>query len=155
MKDRLSEVEIEVLNRSFEVIGDIGIIELDDRLLAKKYEIAKTLANVQKSIKVVLRKTEDVSGKYRVPEYEILYRDNDRDFSWVPKDFRPKNITETVHREHGCRFKIDPAKAYFSGKLSGERERILKQVKDKEKILCLFAGVGPFPSLLQNQEMLR
>lgn len=148
LKGRLSHEEIEVLNRSFEVIGDIGIIELDDRLLEKKHDIAKALAQVQKSIKIVLRKTEDVSGKYRVPEYEIIFTDNSRDFSWVPKDLRPTTATETVHREHGCRFKIDPTKAYFSGKLSGERDRIRKQVKDSEKILCLFAGVGPFPIVI-------
>lgn len=148
LEGKLSEVEIDILNRSFEVIGDIGIIELDDRLLEKKHDIAKALAQVQKSIKVVLRKTEDVGGKYRVPEYEIIYMSDDRDFSWVPKDLRPKTITETVHREHGCRFKIDPTKAYFSGKLSGERDRIRQQVKDNEKILCLFAGVGPFPIVI-------
>ena len=152
LKDKLSEEEIEVLNRSFEVIGDIGIIELADKLLAKKQEIAHALAHVQKSIRVVLRKTEDVGGKYRVPEYEIIYRDDDRDFSWVPKDLRPKIITETVHREHGCRFKIDPTKAYFSGKLSGERDRIRQQVKDNEKILCLFAGVGPFPIVIAKSK---
>ena len=89
-------------------------------------------------------KTGDVSGKFRVPEFEVVYESKDRDFSWVPKGFRPLKATETVHREHGCRFKVDPARAYFSSKLATERGRIRDMVQDGERILCLFAGVGPF-----------
>ncbi|MFH1127448.1 MAG: class I SAM-dependent methyltransferase family protein [archaeon] len=145
LSEKLSSDEIDALNRSFEVIGDIGIIELDEKLLSKKKDIAKALVLVQRNIKVVLLKTDDVSGRYRVPKFEVIFESKDRDFSWVPKGFRPVKATETVHREHGCRFKIDPTTAYFSSKLAGERERIREQVKDGERILCLFAGVGPFP----------
>lgn len=148
LKNKLTDNEIEALGRSFEVIGDIAIIELDERLVLKKREIAWALARTQKHVKVVLLKTGDVGGRYRVPEYEIIHENNERDFSWVPKVFRPKTVTETVHREHGCRFKIDPTKAYYSSKMSGERERLLKQVKDGERILCLFAGIGPFPIIV-------
>ncbi len=141
---KLSSDEIAALDRSFEVIGDIGIIELRDGLVLKKREIAEALVSVQKHLKVVLMKTGDVGGKFRVPEYEVVYESCERDFSWVPKGFRPLKATETVHKEHGCRFKVDPARAYFSSKLASERGRIRDMVKDGERILCLFAGVGPF-----------
>jgi len=144
LSGKLSADEIDALNRSFEIIGDIGIIELGESLVSKKREIAQALVYIQNHVKVVLMKTGDVSGKFRVPEYEVVYESKDRDFSWVPKGLRPSKATETVHREHGCRFKIDPTVAYFSSKLASERGRIRDMVKDSERILCLFAGVGPF-----------
>ncbi len=144
LSGKLSGDEIGALDRSFEVIGDIGIIELRESLVSKKREIAEALVCVQKHLKVVLMKTGDVGGKFRVPEYEVVYESKDRDFTWVPKGFRPSKATETVHREHGCRFKVDPTCAYFSSKLASERGRIRDMVKDGERILCLFAGVGPF-----------
>ncbi len=148
LKDKLSATlsgdEIDALDRSFEVIGDIGIIEPQESLVKWKHEIAKALVSIQNHLKVVLMKTGDVSGKFRVPEYEVVYESKNRDFSWVPKGFRPSKPTQTVHREHGCRFKIDPTSAYFSSKLAHERGRIRDLVCDGERILCLFAGVGPF-----------
>jgi tRNA (guanine37-N1)-methyltransferase len=52
--------------------------------------------------------------------------------------------TETIVKEHGCRFVVDPTKVYYSVKLSGERERIAKLVKPGERVLVMFAGVGPY-----------
>ena len=34
--------------------------------------------------------------------------------------------TETEYKEHGCRFKVDVVKAYFSPRLSTERLRVAK-----------------------------
>ncbi len=152
LKGKLSPEEIESLGRSFEVIGDIGIIEPTGSLCMKKHEIAQALVSVQKHVKVVLMKTADVSGTYRLPQYEVIYEDKNRDFSWVPEVFRPKSATETVHREHGCRFRIDPTKAYFSGKMATERGRISGMVRDGENILCLFAGIGPFPVVVAKSK---
>jgi tRNA (guanine37-N1)-methyltransferase len=46
--------------------------------------------------------------------------------------------------EHGFTFNVDLAGAYFSARLSTERQRILSQVRSGEVILDMFAGVGPF-----------
>ena len=46
--------------------------------------------------------------------------------------------------EHGHRFTVDLAGAYFSARLSTERQRILAQVQEGETVLDMFAGVGPF-----------
>ena len=55
-----------------------------------------------------------------------------------------KPTTRTQVIEHGHRFTVDLAGAYFSARLSTERQRILSQVQDNEIILDMFAGVGPF-----------
>lgn len=161
---KLSETELKLLPRAFEIVGDIAILELPDELLSKKKIIAEAVFSVQKNVKVILNKVGEVEGIFRVPKMEVV-ASKPRDFEGIPKKFMPKTLTETIHRESGCRYKIDVSKAYFSARLSGERERIASQVKNhgttcqafycntlqcnknREKILCLFAGVGPFAIL--------
>jgi tRNA (guanine37-N1)-methyltransferase len=53
--------------------------------------------------------------------------------------------------EYGHRFTIDLAVAYFSARLSTERQRILAQVQEDEIILDMFAGVGPFAITLATR----
>ncbi len=143
---KLSETDLKLLPRAFEIVGDIAILELPKELLSKKKTIANAVFSVQKNVKVILNKVGEVEGIFRVPKLEVI-ASKPRSFEGVPKKFMPKTLTETVHRESGCRYKIDVSKAYFSARLSGERERITSQVKSREKILCLFAGVGPFAIL--------
>ncbi len=151
LSKKLSETELKLLPRAFEVVGDIAILELPDKLLKKKKEIANAVFEVQKNVKIVLNKVGEIEGTFRVPKMEVIAK-RARNFEGVPKKFIPKELTETVHRESGCRYKIDVSKAYFSARLSGERERIASQVKNKEKILCLFAGVGPFAILTAKRK---
>ncbi|MBU4246523.1 MAG: class I SAM-dependent methyltransferase family protein [Nanoarchaeota archaeon] len=143
---KLSETELNLLPRALEVVGDIAILELPDELISKKKAIANAVFDVQKNVKVVLNKVGEVEGIFRIPKMEIVAK-RAREFEGIPKKFMPKAFTETVHRESGCRYKVDVSKAYFSARLSGERERIASQVKSRERILCLFAGVGPFAIL--------
>lgn len=146
LSGKLTAEELVLLPRAFEVVGDIAIMELPERLEKKKKLIANALVNVQKNARVVLNKVGEVEGTFRVPKVEVILS-KPRNFEGVPKKFIPKELTETVYNESGCRYKIDVSKAYFSARLSGERERIASQVKNREKILCLFAGVGPFAIL--------
>lgn len=133
----------EDINTSFEVIGDIAILELKEHSGLEK-QISKELLKHNKNINVVLNKIEDIQDKYRVGKYKITAKRNKRDFTDIKKEFRPQTPTETVHKENGYRLKLDPTKAYFSSKLAYERLRITQLVKENEKILVLFAGIGPF-----------
>jgi tRNA (guanine37-N1)-methyltransferase len=54
----------------------------------------------------------------------------------------PTTCTQVT--EHGHRFTVDLAGAYFSARLSTERQRILAETRDNEIVLDMFAGVGPF-----------
>ena len=53
-------------------------------------------------------------------------------------------VTRTEVVEHGHRFVVDFPGAYFSARLSTERQRIFAQVQEHELVLDMFAGVGPF-----------
>ncbi|WP_456329414.1 class I SAM-dependent methyltransferase [Archaeoglobus sp.] len=132
LKDKLSEEELKLVRRSFEIIGDIVIIEIPDEILHHTKDIVEAILKRHKHVKTVLRKVGEVDGVYRIARYEPVYGEK----------------TETVVKEHGCRFLVDPTKAYYSVKLSGERERIARLVREGERVLVMFAGVGPYPIVI-------
>ncbi len=104
----------------FDRIGTIAILkkESPDLVEAAKKAGAKT----------ILLKTGKTSGEARITPYKIIWGEQ----------------TETVHRENGCRYLVDPTRVYFNPRLGGERKRITDLTKKGEKILGLFCGVGPF-----------
>ncbi|AEA47033.1 class I SAM-dependent methyltransferase [Archaeoglobus veneficus] len=128
LKGKVSDEELAKVRRSFEIIGDIVITDIPDEILHLKDLIVDAILKKHKHVKTILRKVGEVEGPYRVAKYEVIYGGE----------------TETIAKEHGCRFLLDPTKVYYSIKLSGERERIAKLVKPGERVLVMFAGVGPF-----------
>ncbi len=128
LKDKVKPEELSKIRRSFEIIGDVVIIEIPDEILHLKDEIVKAILTKHKHVKTVLRKVGEVEGDYRIAKYEVIYGGE----------------TETIVKEHGCRFLVDPTKAYYTVKLSGERERIARMVREGERVLVMFAGVGPY-----------
>ena len=58
----------------------------------------------------------------------------------------------TIHKEHGARLKLDVKEVYFSPRLATERKRVMENVKDGEKILDMFCGIGPFPIVIARNK---
>ena len=118
---------------SFDIIGNIVLFNKLPKKEEKK--IANKILKLNKNIKTVLLKTKKISGKYRLPKYKFL---------------AGINTKETLHKESSCLFKLDVEKCYFSPRLSHERLRILKLVKNNEKILVMFSGVGIYPIIISK-----
>ena len=106
-----------------ELVGGIAILQDEDPEGA-----AKILAS-RPSLHTAVFAQGEVSGEYRTREFTVL---------------AGKPTTRTQVTEHGHHFTVDLAGAYFSARLSTERQRILDQVQEGEVILDMFAGVGPF-----------
>ncbi|MDI6730097.1 MAG: class I SAM-dependent methyltransferase family protein [Candidatus Altarchaeum sp.] len=132
----LTDDEIKLMNRSFDVIGDIAIIEIPPELETKKKKIGKAVLNF-KHIKVVAAKAGIFEGEYRTRKLEIIAGENRK---------------ETTHTEFGCRYLLNVEEVYFSERLGNERLRIAQQVKEEEKILIMFAGAGPYPVLIARMK---
>ena len=116
----------------FEIIGHILIIRDNDNMETIT-EFARKKMREYPSIKTVALQRTKVSGWQRVRDLEYL--------------FGAKNF-ETIYKEHGCVFKLNPKEVFFTERLSGERLRLSKIVSKDEIVLNCFAGVGPFSILI-------
>jgi tRNA (guanine37-N1)-methyltransferase len=128
----LTDQESEELFSAFDQIGDIIVIRIPDSLLSKKKLIGETLLKEVSTAKSVFFQSSDVSGDFRTRSLELL---------------AGEDKTETEYKEFGCRFFVDVEKAFFSPRLSTERERIAGIVKDGETVINMFGGVGMFSIL--------
>jgi tRNA (guanine37-N1)-methyltransferase len=128
LEGKVAPEMIEEIKNSFDIIGDVVILEIPGELDSLKYLIADAALKFTKR-KAIYRKDSQIKGIIRTRNLEHL---------------AGADISETVHTEYGSRFMLDVRKVYFSPRLATERERIVKQVKNGEIILDMFAGVGPF-----------
>ncbi len=133
----LNDKELGEVVGSFDLVGDIAIMEIPETLVKKEREIAEAITRVHPNVKVVAKKQGPMEGEYRVRKLKVIFGEN-----W----------TETVYKENGLKMLLDVAKVYFSPRLSFERKRIAGEVKDGERILALFAGVGPFPLVIAKSK---
>ncbi len=137
LKNKLSQKELPLVRRSFDLLGNIAIIEIPDELKKKRKVIANALIKTHPTIKTVFMKTGPTSGDFRTRPLEFVAGE--------------KNYI-AHYRESGCIFEFDVSKVFFSPRLSFERSRITSLVKKKENILALFAGVGPFPIIIAKHK---
>ncbi|MDD1695999.1 MAG: class I SAM-dependent methyltransferase family protein [Methanoregula sp.] len=116
-----------------ELVGGIAIMQDHDKAGAEK------VLRSRPSVHTVLCAASEVCGEYRTREFEVLAG-------------TPTTRTEVI--EYGHHFTVDLSTAYFSARLSSERQRILGQLKDNETVLDMFAGVGPFAITLAKRAIL-
>ena len=136
LKDELTPDEIENLRTSFDTIGEIVILEIPEDLHDKKQIIGDAALKFTKRNAVYMKRSA-IKGTTRVRDLEFLSGTDD---------------SVTVHKEHGTRLKLDVRKVYFSPRLATERKRVMESVKDGEKILDMFCGIGPFPIVIAKNK---
>ena len=112
----------------WEIIGEVLIVKLPNNLLHHKELIGKVYADFL-GCKTVLNDVGGISGELREPDVEIIYGSNE---------------TETIHKENGVRYKLDPQKIMFSSGNMDERIRMATISNKGRTIVDLFAGIGYF-----------
>jgi tRNA (guanine37-N1)-methyltransferase len=127
LADKLEPWELKSIYKSYDIIGDIAIIRVPEPIKDQTRIIAEAVMQTHKHVKTVWRQVDPVSGDFRLRGLEFVLGERK---------------TETLHREHGCLFKVDVKKCYFSPRLLYERTRIARQVQPGEVVLNMFAGVG-------------
>jgi tRNA (guanine37-N1)-methyltransferase len=124
------------LSTGVDVVGDIAIVRLDGFSSGEKRKLARALLDEMKNVKVVMEQQGGIQGEYRLRKLRHL---------------AGEERTLTSHRENGCTFRVDVARCYFSPRLSTERLRVAEEVKPGERVLNMFAGVGPFSILVAKR----
>ncbi len=132
LENILSPSESEELFSSFDQVGEIIVLRIPDSLKSKKKIIGEALLDQVKTTRSVFYQSSPVEGEFRTRNLEILAGEDN---------------TETEYKESGCRFLVDVEKAFFSPRLSTERERIANLTHDGEIIINMFGGIGMFSIL--------
>jgi len=134
--ERLPPYLLASFPRSIDIIGHVAIVEIPPELKDYKRVVGEAILEAHRQVRTVLAKIGAVSGVHRVREFEVIAGSGE---------------TETVHREHGCVYHLDPRKVYFSPRLSYEHNRVASQVRAGETVVDMFAGVGPFSILIAKR----
>jgi len=135
LRGELTDEELAQL-RAFDIVGDVAVIKIPEKLLPKKRAIGRALMQVHTHLRTVLNQVGPVGGEFRTRELEVI---------------AGEPSMEATHHESGCTFKTDLAQVYFSPRLAHERLRIAKLVRPGEVVTNLFAGVGCYSIVIAKQ----
>nr|WP_319374549.1 class I SAM-dependent methyltransferase family protein [uncultured Methanobacterium sp.] len=128
LQGKIPPEKMEDFKKSFDIIGDVVILEIPEDLEDEKYLIGEAALKFTKR-RSVYRKKSAIKGVIRTRELEHL---------------AGKDDSETIHREYDSRIILDVKEVYFSPRLATERRIIGDEVQDGEVIIDMFTGVGPF-----------
>ena len=136
LSKKLSKKELETLKTSFDIFGDVIIVEIPPELKKKEKLVGEAFLKLYKNTRAVFKKKGHVKGVERIRSL---------------KRIAGTGISVATYKEHGCTFKFNISKVFFSPRLSTERDIIAGQVKPGEIVLDMFAGVGPFSIIIAKK----
>ncbi len=113
--------------RSFQIVGDVALVKLPQMGADDKQALAREFVRRFPRIKTVCE-MHGITGELRKPVVSIILG----------------NTTETVHKEHGVLFALDVALVMLSKGNVYERKRLVSHIRDGERVLDMFAGIGYF-----------
>ena len=138
-----------LLPTSHEVVGDVLLVKLEEALLEHGRTIAEAMLQQLPHVRLVCQ-DRGVHGPYRVRDLAPL----------AVREGDASTVTEV--KEHGLRYILDPARVYFSARLSGERARSASVLEDHATHLGRplvvydpYAGVGPNLGLPLHRGLIR
>jgi tRNA G37 N-methylase Trm5 len=126
MEGKIPESAISALPRSYFLVGDVLTIKLESKLLPFRKAIGAAIKETLPYVRSVLL-IKDIRGNERKPKTEVI---------------AGSRRTETVHKEHGCLFALDPAKIMWSKGNKDERKRMTLIAERNDAVVDMFAGVG-------------
>jgi tRNA (guanine37-N1)-methyltransferase len=123
-----SAPDLELLPRSFDVVGDIVLVRLPPELEPRGPEIGAALLRFVPAARLV-GQDRGVHGPERRRRVERLAGSG----PWT-----------TRHKENGVELEVDLEGAYFSPRLAREHARVAAEVRAGDRVYDLCCGIGPF-----------
>ena len=117
---------------SYDILGNIAVIKGEGKTKEQKKKEAEELLK-KPGVETVLEKIGNVRGRLRTINARYVLG---------------KRNKIALVKENGCLFKLDVESCYFSPRLSNERQRIAEKIKENERVLVMFAGVGVYPIVI-------
>jgi len=119
---------LQLLPRKWEKIGSVVVLKLPKELIPYQELLGEAYAE-KLGCATALQDTGGVSGTYRTPRVDLIWG---------------SRMTETMHKENGVCFHLDPQKVMFSSGNMAERKRMALISNSQETVVDLFAGIGYF-----------
>ncbi|KAF7456889.1 tRNA (guanine(37)-N1)-methyltransferase [Cryptosporidium felis] len=119
---------VEVIS-SFETIGHIAHLNLDEKSFQYRHILAEILLDKNPAIKTVVTKTGNIESIFRTYPLEVIGGED--------------NLKARL-KEQGIVYNIEIDKVYWNSRLSNERQRIVEMIPDKSFVFDLTCGVGAF-----------
>lgn len=114
----------------YDVIGNLVLVKFDRGMkLADKKKFAARFLKEHAEITTVLEKSARIKGRLRTPTTK-----------WIAGE----KTKEALYTENGCSFRLNVDTCYFSPRLASERKELASAVKNGERVLVMFGGVGVF-----------
>ena len=125
----IGQSEANGVHTGIDVIGDLAIVKFSHGSTQVRELVGEKILREMGNVKGVFEQEGGIEGEYRLRKLRHL---------------AGERRTTTLHKENGCQFLVDIAKVYYSPRLSTERLAVAMMVRDGERVLNMFAGVGPF-----------
>jgi len=141
-KEYLGDELLSYIPRSYDIIGEVIIIQLPEELREYYCFIADLLLYLHPNVKAVYRRRGETKGEYRIRELEHI---------------GGAEVKETIYREHGLSFYVVLGLVYVNPSFSYEHKAVAELVRPNEKIFDMFAGIGGFTlniAALKNAQIL-
>jgi len=122
-----TDAERERAPSSWAVLGSVILADFTD--CPRPGAVGDALLDLHREADTVLDRGDGIHGERREPSVSVVAGAGD---------------TETVHVEHGTRYAMDLAEVMFSPGNKAERARMGEAVRDGERVLDMFAGIGYF-----------
>jgi len=132
LKNKLTGKELDHLPKGYQIIGNILLIKLDKGLIKHRRLIGNAIMNILPYIHTVCL-IKEIKGNIRKPEIEVI---------------AGCNKTQTMNKEHGCKFLLDVSDIMWSQGNKNEKMRLAKMIRPGENIVDMFAGIGYFSIIL-------
>ncbi len=126
LEGKLPEKYLELLPRSYQILGKILLLKLKPELLKHRNRIGSAVLEILPYLKTVCLQRA-ITDAERKPKIEVIAGE---------KSFG------TLHKENGCLFEIDVSKFMFSKGNKEEKMRLIRAAKPDETIVDMFAGIG-------------
>jgi len=125
--DEIGPEERALLPRGWFILGRVITVKIDSEIEHLKGMIGEALLEIYPRCSTVLL-DRGIEGQFREPNREVI---------------AGSEKTETVHRENGVVFKLDPMRTMFSPGNLRERMR-MGRLGGGEVVVDMFAGIGYF-----------
>lgn len=119
---------IKKMAHSFDIIGDIAIVQIPRNEKSYPKKIAKDILDKNHNVKTIYAR-----GKFkgRLRKQDLRY-------------ILGEKKEETIYKENGCLMKLNVRTCYFSPRLNSDRKEIAGETKKNETVLVMFSGVAPY-----------